>query len=341
MSDPDNGTIEIEPDELATEAQVKLWNERFSLKKFLTENTRIFPPLSLFTALTVFSRSIDVMAFASALAFLFLVTTVLLYFELRCQFPDGLKLEYKLDYPVSRISFLRSHPENRLAWFSVLLDLSMLALALFTVYEFWYLWSGITTGILLVVALHKLWSIVRTRISRSWQSLARVSSYIAERTWLDLLIRTALLALCYWTTFGLVGDLADVFGTASRLLVLALRVATIVLTVLLVWKILSLRKRNRRLVERIMSGEIVFGSSDDFRAITEATGDPFLLVVADRLERVESEAGGTANLKDITVIRDSLTETLNIRYARREEDRLDPRQPESTRDPDLGMHSRL
>ncbi len=327
MSDPDNGTIEIEHDQLAREEQVRLWNERYSLKRFLTENDKIFPPLSLFTALTVFSRTIDMTAFASSLAFLFLVTTTLMYFELRSHFPDGLKLEWKLDYPVSRVTFLRSHLGNRLAWFSVLLDFSILALALYTVYEFWYLWGGITMGILLVVALHKLWVIVHGRASRSWRGLARVSAYVAERTWLNVLIRTVFLALCYWISFGLLGHLADDFGTVSRIIVLALRAATVVLTVLLVWSFRPHWKEDSSLMNRITSGDFVFGSIGDLKSITEATGDPLLLIVTDRLERVESEAGGAATVEDITIITGSRPGELTVRYARRDQGQLNPQSP--------------
>src|SRR4051812_34591437 len=89
-----------------------------TLQELLAKNDKLVPTLSLFTALTIFSRGVEPAVLGSTLSFLCLIATALLFSELRSRFPPQLAFLAV----GKRLAFMRRDLWNRLSLFAVVLD---------------------------------------------------------------------------------------------------------------------------------------------------------------------------------------------------------------------------
>jgi len=96
--------------------------EKISLSTFIEDNHKIISVLGIFSALTVFSRSLQLKALGDVLSFMFLTLTIIVWFELWGKFPS-------------------EETTGRLSWFETILTFTILGLVIYSLLEYRGIWD--------------------------------------------------------------------------------------------------------------------------------------------------------------------------------------------------------
>jgi len=96
-------------------------DQEVTLQAFIEDNYRLLSALAIFTALTVFATSISLEGIRTALSFLFLTETILIWFELWASFPS-------------------KSGTTRLAFFEIILLFATLVVVFYWLVEFRAVW---------------------------------------------------------------------------------------------------------------------------------------------------------------------------------------------------------
>ncbi len=105
-----------------------------TLGDFVEDNSKLLSAVGLFTALTVFSSTLEPRVVGAFLSFLFLSATVVLWFELMEKFPAG------------------TPATGRLTWFETILSFAMLVVVFYWLLQFrgfWRSWLIIPIALIL------------------------------------------------------------------------------------------------------------------------------------------------------------------------------------------------
>jgi hypothetical protein len=100
-----------------------------SLSDFIDQNHKLISVLGIFTALTVFTSSLQVKAIGNILSFIFLALTVLVWFELWGKFPS-------------------TDTTFRLTWFESILQFAIFGIVVYWLIEYRSIWKHMLTVLL-------------------------------------------------------------------------------------------------------------------------------------------------------------------------------------------------
>jgi hypothetical protein len=108
-------------------------SEKISLATFVEQNHKLLTIIGVFTAISIFATNINLLFVATFLSFLFLLLTILLWFELISKFPKN--------------------GSTNLGWFEAILGICVLGLIFYWIVEYQNVWEYILPFVIQLIFL--------------------------------------------------------------------------------------------------------------------------------------------------------------------------------------------